>query len=41
MLSVHLLGYGENRTDLVLHDRTVYVLLTLGDMLLDNHRDSH
>lgn len=28
ILSVHLLGYGENRTDHVLHDRTVYVLLT-------------
>ena len=25
----HLLGYGENRTDHGLHDRTVYVLLTL------------
>ena len=29
ILSVHLLGYGENRTDHGLHDRTVYVLLTL------------
>ena len=34
ILPVHLLGYGENRTDHVHHDRTVYVLLTLTVFLL-------